>query len=160
MSEQTIELDCPPGSPRPGDLIEAVIEGTGLPLKETSGRCFGNWSWDYSDIPADQWEKVRPVLKERVTALYTDELRRLDERKDESAETQRKEWSDYLVGLGQSACLSYQELSLRPTSLGWIITVFGCNEDGQVKILIPKNRDRPVKVLCDTRKSSKAYERY
>ncbi len=41
---QTIELDCPPGALRPGDLIEDVIKGTGLPSKESCSRVFGNWT--------------------------------------------------------------------------------------------------------------------
>jgi hypothetical protein len=70
MAEQTIELDCAPGSPRPGDLIAGVIEGTGLELKEPVSQLFGNWTWDYSDIPAETWATVRVTLKARVTALY------------------------------------------------------------------------------------------
>ena len=70
MSIQTIELDCPPGWPRPGDLIADVIKDTGLPERENVGSFFGNWTWDYSDIPADQWEAVKPTLKERIVALY------------------------------------------------------------------------------------------
>jgi len=38
---KTIELDCPPGQPRPGDLIDGVIEGTGLPKKEAKSKFFG-----------------------------------------------------------------------------------------------------------------------
>lgn len=67
---QTIELDCAPGGIRPGDLIEGVIEGTGLPKKETVGRFFGNWMWDYSEIPHEEWMRIRPILKERVVKLY------------------------------------------------------------------------------------------
>lgn len=67
---QTIELDCEPGNPRPGDLIGAVIADTGLPERETVSRFFGNWTWDYTDIPAEDWAKAKPVLKERITALY------------------------------------------------------------------------------------------
>jgi hypothetical protein len=70
MAEQTIELDCAPGAPRPGDLIGSVIEGTGLEPRDTVGRFFGNWTWDYSDVPADTWKKIQPILKERITALY------------------------------------------------------------------------------------------
>lgn len=70
MTEQTIKIDCAPGYPRPGDLIEGVIEGTGLPLRESSGRCFGNWTWDYSDIDSEVWNKAKSVLKERLTKLY------------------------------------------------------------------------------------------
>jgi hypothetical protein len=39
--EKTIILDCPPGHPRPGDLIAGVIEGTGLELKEAVSKLFG-----------------------------------------------------------------------------------------------------------------------
>lgn len=70
MPEQSIELDCPPGLPRPGDLIKSVIEGTGLPLRETCSRSFGNWIWDYEDIPPDTWKAAQPTLKERIVALY------------------------------------------------------------------------------------------
>jgi hypothetical protein len=68
---RTIELDCPPGWPRPGDLIGEVIEGIGLPEIETASRFFGNWTWDYTAlISAEEWERVRPVLQERIKRLY------------------------------------------------------------------------------------------
>lgn len=77
MSEQTqkvytIELDCPPDGTRPGHLIEAVIEGTGLPSREPVSKVFGNWTWDYADVPgiAELWSKIQPILKERITVLY------------------------------------------------------------------------------------------
>ena len=69
---QTIELDCPPGSMRPGDLIEGVIAGTGLSVREPIAMIFGEWTWDYGDVPADEWAKMKPTLKERITALYYD----------------------------------------------------------------------------------------
>jgi len=67
---QTIELDCPPGDPRPGDLIEQVIEGTGLPLRDAVSRFFGNWTWNYEDVSHEKWMEIRPILKQRITALY------------------------------------------------------------------------------------------
>ena len=67
--EQSIELDCPPGSPRPGDLIDGVIEGL-LPQREMVGRFFGNWRWEYDDIPEEKWKEIKPIIKERVTELY------------------------------------------------------------------------------------------
>ena len=67
---QTIELDCPPGFPRPGDLIEGVIKDTGLELRESRSRFFGNWTWDYNDVPEDVWKRAQPVVKERITKLY------------------------------------------------------------------------------------------
>jgi len=67
---QTIEIDCPPGYPRPGDLIEDVIKGTGLPLRQDVSRIFGNWEWDYNDINSEVWVKAKPILEERLTKLY------------------------------------------------------------------------------------------
>lgn len=73
---QTIEIDCQPGFPRPGDLIDGVIEGTGLPKRESVGRLFGNWTWDYTDIDPEIWEKANPILKERLKKLYEDGVAR------------------------------------------------------------------------------------
>jgi hypothetical protein len=67
---KTIELDCPPGSPRPGDLIDGVIEGTGLAKKARSGAFFGNWTWDYSEVSDEDWKAIQPILKERIVALH------------------------------------------------------------------------------------------
>jgi hypothetical protein len=68
--EHSIELDCPPGSPRPGDLIAGVIEGTGLVLKEPVSKLFGEWTWSYQDVSCEDWDKIQPILKERITTLY------------------------------------------------------------------------------------------
>lgn len=68
--KQIIELDCPPGDPRPGDLIAEVIKGTGLELKDASGKFMGNWSWNYSDVSEEEWKRIKPVLKERIVNLY------------------------------------------------------------------------------------------
>lgn len=68
---KTIELDCPPGHPRPGHLIEDVIKDTGLPSRECAGTFFGNWTWDYSDVSDEVWENAQPILKKRIESLYT-----------------------------------------------------------------------------------------
>jgi len=68
--EQTIELDCAPGTPRPGDLIGGVIQGTGLPKRKTVLKLLGEWTWDYSDIDKKVWKKAQPMLKTRIEALY------------------------------------------------------------------------------------------
>lgn len=70
MAEQTIELDCAPGGLRPGHLIADVIAGLGLPEREPVSKVFGNWTWDYSDIPTEVWQKVNPELEKRISALY------------------------------------------------------------------------------------------
>ena len=68
---QSIELDCPPGYPRPGDLIDGVLEGTGLKPGETVSRLFGNWIWEFPDITEDEWKtRIRPIIKPRIVALY------------------------------------------------------------------------------------------
>jgi hypothetical protein len=74
--DKTIELDCAPGGPRPGDLIEKVVEGTILENdpkahpEATVGRFFGNWTWEFSHISDEEWLKIREVVKLRVKALY------------------------------------------------------------------------------------------
>jgi len=71
MKRRTIEIDCPPGDPRPGDLIGKVIKGTGLPLREDVGyRFFGWWTWDYSDIAPDIWKRAQPMIRRRLVRLY------------------------------------------------------------------------------------------
>lgn len=70
MAEQTIELDCAPGWPRPGDLLSEVIKDTGLEAREPVWTCFGNWKWDYSDVPAEQWASIRLMLREHIIDLH------------------------------------------------------------------------------------------
>lgn len=65
-----IDIDCPPGDPRPGDLLPAVLKGTGIPEKEPILTFFGNWSWDYEEVSDEVWVAATPVIKERLTALY------------------------------------------------------------------------------------------
>ena len=70
MSDQTIELDCAPGYPRPDDLIKGVIEGTGLESRDDVSRIMGNFTWDYSDVSSEVWAKARLILKKKITELY------------------------------------------------------------------------------------------
>lgn len=70
----SIELDCPPGNPRPGDLIEGVLDGTGLEVKDfsTGNPLFGHQTWILK-ASADKDElftKGKPKFKERITKLY------------------------------------------------------------------------------------------
>ncbi len=71
-SKQTIEIDCPPGNPRPTDLYPGVIKGTGLPEREPMSMFFGNFAWDYTDIPEEDWDKAVSIVKERITTLYNE----------------------------------------------------------------------------------------
>lgn len=69
--EKSIELDCAPGNPRPGDLIESVISGLGLPWpKETVMRFFGNWKWEWPEVTDERWREIQPTLRARIEALY------------------------------------------------------------------------------------------
>lgn len=67
---QTIELDCAPGNPRPGDLIDAVLQDTGLTAGEAVYRLFGNWVWAF-DVPRDEWvNRIQPIIRPRIKALH------------------------------------------------------------------------------------------
>jgi hypothetical protein len=71
---QTIELDCAPGGLRPGDLIDGVLEGTGIEAGDTVSRLFGNWVWAF-EMERDEWvEKVQPIVRPRIQALHASGL--------------------------------------------------------------------------------------
>jgi hypothetical protein len=71
-TKQTIELDCPPGMTRPGDLIASVIKGTNLPKRKDCFRFFGHWIWDYTDIDPTIWTEAQPIIRRRIKALYNE----------------------------------------------------------------------------------------
>lgn len=71
--KKEIILACSPGSARPGQLIFGVIAGTGLPRIQDCSRLSGAWTWDYSEkITDEDWEKILPILKERIVQLFKD----------------------------------------------------------------------------------------
>jgi hypothetical protein len=68
----TLELDCPPGNPRPGDLLDFVMEGTDIPLNpwKPDSALFGCWMWR---IPPDfekRYEVFRDAIAIRIQTLY------------------------------------------------------------------------------------------
>jgi len=69
---QTIELDCAPVGPRPDAFIAEVMKDSGVEYdkREPVGKFFGNWTWNFSDIPEEVWKKAQEVFKKRITALY------------------------------------------------------------------------------------------
>lgn len=69
---QTIDLDCAPGALRPGDLIDGVIEGTGLVRPENCSMFFGNWTWTFVMDREDWVERIQPVIRPRIEALYNE----------------------------------------------------------------------------------------
>jgi hypothetical protein len=72
--EQSIELDCAPGNPRPDDLLPQVIRETGLALKEPISKWCGNWRWDYSEVKEETWKELQPILAQRIIELYNKNL--------------------------------------------------------------------------------------
>lgn len=70
MSE-SIELDCPPGCPRPNDLIGQVLEGTRL-TAEPASTIFGLAVWHF-DVSREEWEaRIQPMVAPRIKALHED----------------------------------------------------------------------------------------
>lgn len=74
IEEQSIEIDCAPMTPRPDTWIGGIVAGTGLPEDGLPGRItnkfFGNWVWDFSDVPQDVWDAANSTIKERLTNLF------------------------------------------------------------------------------------------
>ena len=71
-TKQEIHLECPPGDPRPGDLMPELLRGTGIPLRDSESRLFGHWKWDYNDISREVWEAAVPTIMRRMDCLYRD----------------------------------------------------------------------------------------
>ena len=74
MPDYTISIDCAPGTPRPDTYINDVIAGTGLPQENLDqliiSKCFGNWTWQFKDIPEEIWLKAQPLIATRIKGLY------------------------------------------------------------------------------------------
>ena len=70
---ESIELDCPPGGIRPWDLIEGVVEGTGLELTKADlegGAMFGHREWLF-DVDREEWvARIQPIIMPRIESLY------------------------------------------------------------------------------------------
>jgi hypothetical protein len=66
----TIELDCPPGGTRPGDLIGRVLEGIPVNVGDPVSKFFGNWTWIVPEEATEAYEEHRETVEERITALY------------------------------------------------------------------------------------------
>jgi hypothetical protein len=61
--KQEIFLECPPGEPRPGDLMPALVKGTGLLLQEDVGPALRTLDVGLHDIPRDVWECCGPAYR-------------------------------------------------------------------------------------------------
>lgn len=68
----TINLDCPPGSLRPGNLLPSVLEGTGVVIdpENTKTRFFGNWCWNVPEEYNDLYAANIEIIAKRIKQLY------------------------------------------------------------------------------------------
>lgn len=73
-AKYTIEIDCPPGLPRPDQLFPLVIKDTGLEAEdfELRSRLFGHFIWILrEDASKTQvYLEKRQVIKKRLIALH------------------------------------------------------------------------------------------
>jgi hypothetical protein len=73
MEQITIELDCAPGCPRPGDLFPSVLAETGLEVDdfEIISKFFGNWIFELKNKDKqDLYLQVEDTIRNRITKLY------------------------------------------------------------------------------------------
>jgi hypothetical protein len=70
----TISLDCPPGAPRPGDLLPSVLNGIGVVIdpENTVMRFFGCWRWEVPKEYEELYVANRELIAERIKKLYND----------------------------------------------------------------------------------------
>lgn len=74
LQDFSIELDCPPGSIRPNDLIDGVLRDSGIEPTdfETGAPFFGHQVWILKEEANKDaiFTASKPTFKERITALY------------------------------------------------------------------------------------------
>jgi hypothetical protein len=70
----SIEIDCPPGYPRPEDLIDGVLKDTGLEAVDFETGCpfFGHQTWILKESAKkdDIFTKSKFLFKERIMKLF------------------------------------------------------------------------------------------
>jgi len=68
-----LEIDCEPGSLRPGALLPGVLEGLGVEKdpEDTVYRFLGNWCWEFQ-TSHETWEKVSDTGMFRISKLYVE----------------------------------------------------------------------------------------
>jgi hypothetical protein len=71
-TRQLIVLDCRPGLPRPGDLLPAALEGTSLQVQPPVSKLFGEWTWDYSHVPEQEYKNNVVKLSSNIRKLHRD----------------------------------------------------------------------------------------
>ena len=74
--QQILQIDCPPGYPRPSDLLPQVLKGTGVEPREHISTFFGNFTWDFSDVDPKMWEEARKIIGPRLIQLDKDAVTR------------------------------------------------------------------------------------
>lgn len=69
----TIELDCPPGAPRPDVYLPEVLAGTGLTVAdfEEPSKVFGNWKYRLKTEKNDVYKGIQETIKFRIKELYS-----------------------------------------------------------------------------------------
>ena len=70
MGRYTIELDCPPGNPRPKNLIDDVLKDTGITVSKEVSTLFGCAEFVIPSEFEEKFKEHRELIKERVTRLY------------------------------------------------------------------------------------------
>jgi hypothetical protein len=73
-NKYSIDIDCPPMSPRPDSYLLGVLKDTGIEVDdfEEPSRVFGNWCWilKASANKDELYTKNKPIYKERLSKLY------------------------------------------------------------------------------------------
>ena len=66
-----MEIDCPPGAPRPGYFIEGVLEGIAdaTVYAEPVRRLYGEWAWKFN-LETTSWPTQEKTIMKRLAVLY------------------------------------------------------------------------------------------
>lgn len=70
----TIELDCPPCSPRPDTYMPFVLDGTCLTIDDFDlvSKSFGNWTYECHKDKNELYMQNVSRIEQKITNLYNE----------------------------------------------------------------------------------------
>ena len=67
---QVLEVLLSLGDSSGGEVVKDIIAGTGFVVPEPEIRIFASWRFKFCDVAPDVWERIRPVIYERIANLH------------------------------------------------------------------------------------------
>ncbi|NLX12550.1 MAG: hypothetical protein GXY44_02715 [Phycisphaerales bacterium] len=70
VNEQVVEMFFTLGDSSAKEIMDQIIAGTGVMVPEPEIRIFASWRFKFCDVAPDVWERIQPVIYERIANLH------------------------------------------------------------------------------------------